>query len=73
MRAALDKVPRDIMFSFCQYGAGNVWEWGAEIGGNSWRTTGDIQDNWQQLVQHRLPPGRPREISPARAISMIPT
>ncbi len=49
MRAALDKVPRDILFSFCQYGDGNVWEWGAEIGGNSWRTTGDIQDNWGSL------------------------
>lgn len=49
MRAALDKVPRDILFSFCQYGAGNVWEWGAQVGGNSWRTTGDIRDTWQSL------------------------
>jgi alpha-galactosidase len=49
MRAALDKVPRDILFSFCQYGMGNVWEWGAEVGGNSWRTTGDITDNWGSM------------------------
>jgi alpha-galactosidase len=49
MRAALDQVPRDILFSFCQYGMGNVWEWGAEIGGNSWRTTGDITDTWRSL------------------------
>jgi alpha-galactosidase len=51
MRAALDKVPRDIMYSLCQYGWGKVWEWGAEpeVGGNSWRTTGDIQDNWRSL------------------------
>jgi alpha-galactosidase len=49
MRAALDKVPRDIVFSFCQYGMGKVWEWGAEIGGNSWRTSGDITDNWRSL------------------------
>jgi alpha-galactosidase len=49
MRAALDKVPRDILFSLCQYGWGNVWEWGAEVGGNSWRTTGDIRDSWQSL------------------------
>jgi alpha-galactosidase len=49
MRAALDKVPRDILFSFCQYGMGKVWEWGAEIGGNSWRTTGDITDTWNSL------------------------
>ncbi len=51
MRAALDKVPRDILFSFCQYGMGNVWEWGAETGGNSWRTTGDIQDNWGSMAR----------------------
>jgi alpha-galactosidase len=49
MRTALDKVNRDILFSFCQYGSGNVWEWGAEIGGNSWRTTGDIQDTWSSM------------------------
>jgi len=51
MRASLDKVPRDIMFSLCQYGMGNVWEWGADpsIGGNSWRTTQDISDNWRSL------------------------
>jgi alpha-galactosidase len=51
MRAALDKVPRDIMYSLCQYGSANVWEWGAEIGGNSWRTTGDIQDTWSSLTR----------------------
>jgi alpha-galactosidase len=49
MRAALDKAPRDILFSLCQYGMGNVWEWGAEAGGNSWRTTGDITDSWGSL------------------------
>jgi alpha-galactosidase len=43
MRASLDKIPRDIMYSFCQYGMGKVWNWGAEVGGNSWRTTGDIR------------------------------
>jgi alpha-galactosidase len=49
MRAALDKVPRDIVFSLCQYGMGNVWEWGAEVGGNCWRTTGDITDTWSSM------------------------
>jgi alpha-galactosidase len=49
MRAELDKVPRDILFSFCQYGMDDVWKWGAEIGGNSWRTTGDITDTWHSL------------------------
>jgi alpha-galactosidase len=50
MRAGLDKAPRDILFSFCQYGMGDVWKWGAEIGGNSWRTTGDIRDSWSSMA-----------------------
>jgi alpha-galactosidase len=28
---------------------GNVWEWGAEVGGNCWRTTGDITDTWRSM------------------------
>jgi len=50
MRATLDKVPRDIVFSLCQYGMGNVWEWGAQVGGNCWRTTGDITDTWSSMA-----------------------
>ena len=42
MRSALDKVGRDIVYNLCQYGMGNVWEWGKEIGGNYWRTTDDL-------------------------------
>jgi len=49
MRAALDKSNRDILFSLCQYGMGDVWKWGAQIGGNSWRTTGDITDTWSSM------------------------
>jgi alpha-galactosidase len=51
-RAALNQVPRDIIYSLCQYGWGNVWEWGAEKGieGNSWRTTGDITDTWESMA-----------------------
>ena len=33
---------RDIVFNLCQYGMGDVWKWGAEIGGHSWRTAGDL-------------------------------
>lgn len=49
MRAALDKMPRDIVFSLCQYGMGSVWEWGESVGGNCWRTTGDITDSWSSM------------------------
>ena len=33
----------------CQYGMGDVWKWGQQIGGNCWRTTGDINDSWGSL------------------------
>ena len=49
MHKALAQQPRDIIYSLCQYGMGNVWEWGAEVGGNSWRTTNDISDNWGSM------------------------
>jgi len=49
MRSALDQQKRDIYFSLCQYGMGNVSAWGAQVGGNSWRTTGDITDNWSSM------------------------
>jgi alpha-galactosidase len=49
MRDALNKVNRDIVYSLCQYGMGNVWEWGDTVGGNLWRTTGDIEDTWESL------------------------
>ena len=51
MHAALAKAPRDILFSLCQYGDQEVWKWGAQAGGNSWRTTGDITDNWSSLAE----------------------
>lgn len=35
---------RDIILNMCQYGLGEVWKWGKEVGGQSWRTTGDIGD-----------------------------
>lgn len=49
MQKALSQIDRDIVFSLCQYGMGNVWEWGNEVSGNLWRTTGDITDTWESL------------------------
>ncbi len=49
MRSALDAAPRDIVYSLCQYGMDDVWKWGAEVGGNLWRSTGDITDSWASL------------------------
>ena len=47
---SLASVPRDIVYSFCQYGNAEVWKWGSSLGGNSWRTTGDISANWGQMT-----------------------
>jgi alpha-galactosidase len=50
MGDALLATGRDILYSLCQYGNLEVWKWGAEVGGNSWRTTGDIRDAWQSMA-----------------------
>jgi alpha-galactosidase len=50
MQSALKQIQRDIVYSLCQYGMGNVWEWGDEVGGNCWRTTGDINDSWSSMA-----------------------
>lgn len=42
MGDALRKQPRDIVLNHCQYGMGNVWEWGKGVGGHCWRTAGDL-------------------------------
>jgi alpha-galactosidase len=45
MRKALDEADRDIVYCV-GYGAPNVWNWAREAGGNLWRTTRDITDEW---------------------------
>ncbi|MDY7108908.1 MAG: glycoside hydrolase family 27 protein [Planctomycetota bacterium] len=42
MSEILRGLDRDLVFSICQYGIGDVWEWGADAGGNCWRTTEDL-------------------------------
>jgi alpha-galactosidase len=49
MNKALKATGRPIVFSFCQYGWDAVWEWGPSLGANLWRTTGDIQPNWDRI------------------------
>ena len=50
MQKALVKTGRPIVYSLCQYGADAVWHWGASVGGNSWRTTGDISDKYSSMT-----------------------
>lgn len=65
MRKALDKIDRDIVYCV-GYGAPNVWKWAPEAGGNQWRTTRDITDEWnvvtaigtfQDVCAHATAPG----------------
>lgn len=50
MGRALVACGRPIVYSICEYGSGEVWKWGRAAGGNLWRTTGDIQDNWPSVA-----------------------
>jgi alpha-galactosidase len=51
MGEALQKTKRPIVYSLCQYGRQDVWKWGADTGGNLWRTTGDIGDRWESMTR----------------------
>ncbi|HVK22094.1 MAG TPA: NPCBM/NEW2 domain-containing protein [Actinokineospora sp.] len=55
MGKALRATGRDIVYSICNWGgqdAGGIgpWIFGPTVGGNLWRTTGDISDNWGSVV-----------------------
>jgi alpha-galactosidase len=47
---ALQSTGRPIVFSLCEYGRGHVEKWGPEVGGNLWRTTDDIRDDWSSMI-----------------------
>jgi alpha-galactosidase len=51
MHEALAKTGRPIVLSLCQYGWNKVWEWGPSVGGNLWRTTGDISDRYAVMAE----------------------
>lgn len=51
MHDALVKTGRPIVLSLCQYGWHKVWEWGPSVGGNLWRTTGDITDRYNSMAE----------------------
>ncbi|MCR5750984.1 MAG: NPCBM/NEW2 domain-containing protein [Kiritimatiellae bacterium] len=50
MGDALKAQNRDILFSLCQYGKDDVGSWGVKVGGQSWRTTGDVFDRWSSIA-----------------------
>jgi alpha-galactosidase len=50
MGKALEATGRPIVFSLCQYGWDAPWEWAPALGGNLWRTTGDITPEWDRIA-----------------------
>jgi hypothetical protein len=46
---AISQADRDIVFSICEWGTAKPWLWGEKVGGNCWRTTGDIVDTWESV------------------------
>ncbi|KAJ6846443.1 alpha-galactosidase-like [Iris pallida] len=49
MSKALQNSGRNILFSMCEWGQNDPATWAASVG-NSWRTTGDIDDNWGSMT-----------------------
>ena len=49
MADALRATGRPILYSLCQYGREQVWQWGPKVGANTWRTTFDIEDSWASV------------------------
>lgn len=45
----LRRLDRDMILNLCQYGMGNVWEWGKQVGGHSWRTAGDLGGSFEGI------------------------
>lgn len=45
----IKKQKRDIILNLCQYGMGDVWKWGKQAGGNSWRTAGDLGSSFEKI------------------------
>ena len=51
MGLALKNCGRDILFSACNWGEDNVYQWVRESGAHMYRSTGDIRDFWDSVKQ----------------------
>lgn len=59
----LKRMDRDIVFNLCQYGMGDVWKWGGEVGGHCWRTSGDLGFELDRIFDVALKNSEHRENS----------
>ncbi|MEU3508274.1 ricin-type beta-trefoil lectin domain protein [Streptomyces longwoodensis] len=51
MGDALAATGRPILYSICEWGSNQPWNWAPTMG-NAWRTTGDINDTWSRMIQN---------------------
>jgi len=51
MREALRKAGRPVLFSLCEWGDNQPWDWAKDVG-HSWRTTGDIYACFDCVEDH---------------------
>jgi alpha-galactosidase len=49
MRDALAATGRPMVYSICEWGQNEPWNWADDVG-HLWRTTGDISDNWPSVM-----------------------
>ena len=54
MGALLKRQDRDMVFNLCQYGMGDVWKWGRQVDGQSWRTGGDLINELHHILDVAL-------------------
>lgn len=58
MSMALKATGRDILFAACNWGTDEPWKWMKSIGVHTYRSTGDIQDNYKSfsdIARSQLP------------------
>lgn len=51
MGQALRMTGREILYSVCEWGQNKPWEWASQAGAHMWRTTGDINDSWNSILE----------------------
>jgi alpha-galactosidase len=59
----LARQQRDMVLNLCQYGMGDVWRWGAAVGGQCWRTAGDLGFELNRIFDVALKNAEHREWS----------
>ncbi len=52
MGEILARSPRAMGYMICEYGINEPWKWGAQVGGNMWRTDHDLADEWAAILRN---------------------